>query len=37
MDMIAATASARQMVVVTRNEDDFAPSHQAVFNPWKAL
>jgi predicted nucleic acid-binding protein len=34
---IAATASARQMVVVTRNEDDFAPSHQVVINPWKAL
>ncbi len=34
---IAATAAARQMVVVTRNEDDFAPSHQVVINPWKAL
>jgi predicted nucleic acid-binding protein len=34
---IAATAAARQMTVVTRNEDDFAPSHQAVFNPWKSL
>jgi toxin FitB len=34
---IAATAAARQMVVVTRNEDDFAPGHQVVINPWKAL
>ena len=32
---IAATASAHQMVVVTRNEDDFAPSHQVIINPWK--
>lgn len=31
---IAATASARQMVIVTRNEADFAMCHQNVVNPW---
>ena len=34
---IAATASAYQMTVVTRNEGDFSPSHQAILNPWKML
>ncbi|MCI5191336.1 MAG: type II toxin-antitoxin system VapC family toxin, partial [Candidatus Electrothrix sp. AS4_5] len=34
---IAATASAYQMTVVTRNEEDFSPSHQAILNPWKML
>ncbi|MCI5208745.1 MAG: type II toxin-antitoxin system VapC family toxin [Candidatus Electrothrix sp. ATG2] len=34
---IAATASVYQMTVVTRNEEDFSPSHQAILNPWKML
>ncbi|MCI5132125.1 MAG: type II toxin-antitoxin system VapC family toxin [Candidatus Electrothrix sp. EH2] len=34
---IAATASVYQMTVVTRNEGDFSPSHQAILNPWKML
>ncbi len=34
---ITATASAYQMTVVTRNEGDFSPSHQAILNPWKML
>ncbi len=34
---ITATASAYQMTVVTRNEGDFFPSHQAILNPWKML
>ncbi|OQY01330.1 MAG: hypothetical protein B6I26_04605 [Desulfobacteraceae bacterium 4572_130] len=34
---IAATASAHQMMIVTRNEDDFAVCHQNVINPWKLL
>ena len=32
---IAATASAYQMLIVTRNEDDFAVCRQDVVNPWK--
>ena len=31
---IAATASAHQMLIVTRNEDDFAFCLQDVVNPW---
>ncbi len=31
---IAATASAHQMMIVTRNEDDFAVCRQDVVNPW---
>ncbi len=31
---IAATASARQMLIVTRNENDFAMCRQYVVNPW---
>ena len=34
---IADTASVYQMTVVTRNEEDFSPSHQAILNPWKML
>ncbi len=34
---IAATASVYQMTVVTRNEGDFSPSHQAILNPWQML
>ena len=31
---IAATASAHQMILVTRNEEDFTMGHQSVMNPW---
>ena len=34
---IAATASAHQMLIVTRNEDDFAFCHQDLVNPWKLI
>jgi predicted nucleic acid-binding protein len=34
---IAATASAHQMMIVTRNEEDFAACQQDVVNPWKLL
>ena len=34
---IAATASAHQMLIVTRNEDDFVVCHQDVVNPWTLL
>lgn len=34
---IAATASAHQMLIVTRNEADFAMCHQDVVNPWTFL
>lgn len=34
---IAATASAHQMMIVTRNEDDFAMCHQDVVNPWTVV
>ena len=34
---IAATALVYQMTVVTRNEEDFSPIHQAILNPWKML
>jgi predicted nucleic acid-binding protein len=33
--LIAATASTHQLFVVTRNEDDFRPSHLPLLNPWK--
>lgn len=34
---IAATASAHQMMIVTRNEDDFEVCRQDVVNPWTLL
>lgn len=34
--MIAATALAHRMVVVTRNISDFAPTGVELINPWKA-
>ncbi|MCP4398941.1 MAG: type II toxin-antitoxin system VapC family toxin [bacterium] len=34
---IAATASAHQMMIVTRNEEDFTFCLQDVVNPWKLL
>ena len=34
---IAATASAHQMMIVTRNEEDFEVCRQDVVNPWKLL
>jgi len=35
--LIAATASARSLTVVTRNVADFAPMGVAVINPWDDL
>ncbi len=32
---IAATASVNQLTIVTRNVDDFTPSHQTILNPWQ--
>jgi toxin FitB len=34
--LIAATALANDLVVVTRNESDFIPMGVAVYNPWRA-
>ncbi len=34
---IAATASAHQMLIMTRNEADFEMCHQYVVNPWTLL
>jgi predicted nucleic acid-binding protein len=33
--LIAATASTYHLLLVTRNEDDFRPSHLPLLNPWK--
>ena len=33
--LIAATALHHDLVVVTRDEDDFAPSGAKLFNPWQ--
>lgn len=33
--LIAATASVHNLIVVTRNEQDFLPSHISLLNPWK--
>ena len=33
--LIAATASTHHLLLVTRNEDDFRPSHLPLLNPWK--
>ena len=33
--LIAATALHHDLVVVTRDEDDFAPSGAKLFNPWR--
>lgn len=33
--LIAATASAHHLTVVTRNEGDFEPSHVPLINPWE--
>jgi toxin FitB len=35
--LIAATALANDLVVVTRNEADFVPMGVAVLNPWRPL
>jgi tRNA(fMet)-specific endonuclease VapC len=34
--LIAATALANQMVLVTRNEDHFRPTGVEIVNPWKS-
>ena len=33
--LIAATASVYNLTIVTRNEQDFLPSHLSLINPWK--
>jgi toxin FitB len=33
--LIAATSLAHQLVLVTRNESDFAGTNVGIFNPWK--
>lgn len=35
--LIAATALVHNMVVVTRNEDDFAPTGVGILNPWNSV
>ncbi len=32
--LIAATAASHSLIIVTRNERDFIPSHLPVINPW---
>ncbi|MBA4147229.1 MAG: type II toxin-antitoxin system VapC family toxin [Verrucomicrobia bacterium] len=34
--LLAATALARNLAIVTRNEKDFAPTEVKIVNPWKA-
>ena len=33
--LIAATASTHNLILVTRNESDFAPAQITLINPWK--